>query len=480
MCALLSSNLGYPRIGENREWKKALEAFWAGKLDESEFTQQIEEIRLHNLRIQQQKGIDLIPVGDFSLYDHVLDTATMFGVVPKRFPYEGGEVPLSTYYAMARGSQGATACEMTKWFNTNYHYIVPELQDVQPELTINKPLQAYREAKLKLGIQGKPVLLGLFTFLKLAKGYQPNEIDQLISAFLPLYERIVTELAEEGVEWLQIDEPILVQALSETDISRVKSIYAKLASAAPTVKIVLQTYFDAVEHYQEIIQLPVHAIGLDFVHGFELNWSHLQTHGFPADKKLGVGIIDGRNIWQTDLQAQLELLDQLSAIVPYERMLLQPSSSLLHVPVSTRKETRLEPVLRDALAFAEEKLSELSILSKAIQHGQDSVQLELDVINRQSLDSMLLPIGTKTRFNRLWPTSISSPRLEKVILMHAEAFKLRNGSCLFCQQQRLVHSRKQRKYATRGKIGEAANGRLSSMKPLFKNKSQSGFACRKS
>lgn len=379
MCALISSNLGYPRIGENREWKKALEAFWAGKLDEHEFTKQIEDIRLNNLRLHQQKGIDLIPVGDFSLYDHVLDTSTMFGLVPKRFPYEGGEVPLATYYAMARGSQGATACEMTKWFNTNYHYIVPELQDAQPALTINKPLEAYREAKQKLGIQGKPVVLGLFTFLKLAKGYKTEEIDGLIELFLPLYSRILTELAEEGVEWVQIDEPILVQSLSSTDLGRIKHIYATLKAAAPSLKIIIQTYFDAVDHYQDLISLPVHGIGFDFIHGYELNWRHLQTHGFPADKVLGVGIVDGRNIWQTDLSKQLDFLAHLEAIVPYERMLLQPSSSLLHVPVSTRKESKLEPVLRDALAFAEEKLTELSILTRAVQHGQDFIQLELDI-----------------------------------------------------------------------------------------------------
>lgn len=378
MCALINSNLGYPRIGENREWKKALEAFWAGKLDESEFTKQIEDIRLHNLRLQQEKGIDLIPVGDLSLYDHVLDTSTMFGLVPKRFPYAGGEVSLATYYAMARGSQGATACEMTKWFNTNYHYIVPELQDAQPSLTINKPLEAYREAKQKLGIQGKPVVLGLFTFLKLAKGYKAEEIDGLIELFLPLYSRILAELAEEGVEWVQMDEPILVQSLSPADIGRVKHIYTTLAVAAPALKIIVQTYFDAVDHYQELISLPIHGIGLDFIHGKELNWSNLQTHGFPADKVLGVGILDGRNIWQTDLSKQLDFLAQLEAIVPYERMLLQPSSSLLHVPVSTRNETKLEPVLRDALAFAEEKLTELSILTKAIGHGKDFIQLELD------------------------------------------------------------------------------------------------------
>ncbi|SDN57955.1 methionine synthase (B12-independent) [Paenibacillus sp. yr247] len=387
MNTILSSNLGFPRIGENREWKKALEAFWAGKLEESDFIKQIEEIRLNNLRLQQQKGIDLIPVGDFSLYDHVLDTSTMFGIVPKRFSYEGGVVPLSTYYAMARGTQGAAACEMTKWFNTNYHYIVPELKEVKPVLTVNKPLEAYREAKQKLGIEGKPVIIGLYTFLKLSKGYKSEQIDDLIHVFLPLYSRILAELSQEGVQWVQMDEPILVQSLSKSDISRIQHIYTTLAAAAPNLKLIVQTYFDSVEHYQDVVALPVHAIGLDFIHGLEQNLSNIQTHGFPANKVLGVGLIDGRNIWQADLEQKLEFLQGLAETVPYDRLLIQPSSSLLHVPVSTHKENKLDPILRDALAFAEQKLTELSILTKALIEGQEFIALEL-ANNQKSLSAL--------------------------------------------------------------------------------------------
>lgn len=164
-----SSILGYPRIGDNREWKKALEAFWAGKIEESEFQSRMQDIRLNHLRKLQEKGIDLIPVNDFSYYDHVLDTAAMFGIVPKRFPYDGGPVPLSVYYGIARGTTDAAASEMTKWFNTNYHYIVPELDGAEPAVTENKPLAAYREAKERLGIEGKPVILRPLTFLKLSK-----------------------------------------------------------------------------------------------------------------------------------------------------------------------------------------------------------------------------------------------------------------------------------------------------------------------
>lgn len=172
-------------------------------------------------------------------------------------------------------------------------------------------------------------------------------------------------------------EPILVQSLTKTDISRVQHIYATLAAAAPKLKLIVQTYFESVEHYEDIVALPVHAIGLDFVHGFEENLNHIQTHGFPADKVLGVGLIDGRNIWQADLEQKLDVLDRLSQIVDKDRLLIQPSSSLLHVPVSTRKESKLEPVLRNALAFAEEKLDEISILTQALNEGRAAVASQL-------------------------------------------------------------------------------------------------------
>ncbi|GAB6992333.1 5-methyltetrahydropteroyltriglutamate--homocysteine S-methyltransferase [Paenibacillus pini] len=377
MSALKSSNLGYPRIGANREWKKALEAFWAGKLSEEAFTKELETIRLQHLKKQQDKGIDLIPVNDFSWYDHMLDTAVMFGLVPERFGYEGGVVPLKTYYAMARGNQGATACEMTKWFNTNYHYIVPELDGAEPVLTENRPLTAYREAKEKLGIEGKPVLVGLFTFLKLSKGYDTDALDEVIQYFLPLYTQILKELEQEGVKWVQIDEPILVTSLTQEDVARVEAIYSALREAAPGIQIMLQTYFESVEHYAQIVALPVHGIGIDFVHGGEQNLNAIQTLGFPKDKVLGAGIVDGRNIWRTDIEASLELLTKLAEVVPYERIIVQPSSSLLHVPVTTEPEVALNPVLKNALAYADEKLDEIALIVRAVNEGKEAVAAEI-------------------------------------------------------------------------------------------------------
>ncbi|RTE07129.1 hypothetical protein EJQ19_21480 [Paenibacillus whitsoniae] len=258
---------------------------------------QLQEIRLYHLRKQQEKGIDLIPVNDFSYYDHILDTAAMFGIIPQRFAFEGDAVPLSVYYGVARGTKEAEASEMTKWFNTNYHYIVSELSGATPVITENKPLAAYREAKEKLGIQGKPVIVGPFTFLKLSKGYSAADFDTWLNKLLPLYVQILQELAAEGVEWVQIDEPMLVTKLSDADIERLKTIYETFANSVPHLNIVLQTYFEAVDRYADIISLPVKGIGLDFVHGLNGNLQSLKSFGFPADIVFGVGVIDGRGIW---------------------------------------------------------------------------------------------------------------------------------------------------------------------------------------
>ncbi|GIO53907.1 5-methyltetrahydropteroyltriglutamate--homocysteine S-methyltransferase [Paenibacillus cineris] len=373
-----SSSLGYPRIGANREWKKALEAFWSGKIEEAELHAQLQDIRLNHLSNQRDKGIDLIPVNDFSYYDHVLDTAAMFGMIPERFEYNGGPVPVSVYFAMARGSKDATACEMTKWFNTNYHYIVPELGRITPVLTENKPLAAYREAKDKLGIEGKPVILGPLTFLKLSKGYAASETDAWLDRLLPLYVQVLKELEQEGVNWVQVDEPILVTKLSDTDVSRLQKIYQTLKAAAPGVKVMLQTYFEAVERYQEVTQLPVDGIGLDLVHGGAGNRQSIRDFGFPQDKVLGAGVIDGRGIWKASLREKLDLLNEITATVPSERLVIQSSCSLLHVPVTVQAETKLQPELLGALAFADEKLEEIVLLSKAVQSGASVISAELE------------------------------------------------------------------------------------------------------
>lgn len=383
-----SGNLGYPRIGGQREWKKAIENYWAGKLEEQQLHEQLTQIRLNNLQQQRDQGIEIIPVGDFTYYDHVLDMAVMFGLVPERFTYNGGDVPLETYYAIARGNKEATASEMTKWFNTNYHYIVPELGARLPQLTVNRPLVAYREAKEKLGIEGRPVLIGLYSFLKLSKGFnEATEWDHWVNQLLPLYVQVLKELTAEGVAWVQIDEPSLVTSVTNEDLTRVKAIYDKIHREAPEISILLQTYFEAVDRYESVVSLPVAGIGLDFIHGGGGNLAALRQFGFPQGKTLGAGVVDGRNIWRTDLYRQTELLQEILTLVSDADVIVQPSCSLLHVPVSAKQEQALDPVLREALSFAEEKLDEIVALSKAVNQGIDSVKSTFES-NRIALENL--------------------------------------------------------------------------------------------
>ncbi len=371
MVNVQSSSIGYPRIGGKREWKRALESFWNGSSTEEELLNTTEELRLDSLRKQQEFGIDLIPVGDFSLYDHVLDTSIMFGVVPTRFAYAGGKVSLETYFAIARGNKDAVASEMTKWFNTNYHYIVPELEGVTPKLVENRPLAFYKEAKEKLGIDGKPVILGPVTYIKLAKSFGKENFPALLQQFTPLYIQVLKELAEAGAQWVQIDEPILTTKLSKEEFQYVQQVYAEIHEAVPQLKIILQTYFEKINFYEEVVALPVYGFGLDFVHGESLEL--LQKFGFPKDKVLVAGIIDGRNVWRSDLDEKLTLLEKIQLHVDKDRLIIQPSSSLLHVPVSKGPEEQLDPIIKGGLAFADEKLAEIVLLSKGIHEGFQTV-----------------------------------------------------------------------------------------------------------
>ncbi|WP_369902848.1 5-methyltetrahydropteroyltriglutamate--homocysteine S-methyltransferase [Bacillus manliponensis] len=376
-----TSNLGYPRIGLQREWKKTLEAFWANKLEKEQFLTNMQHIRLQHLKTQQEKGIDLIPIGDFTYYDHVLDTAHMLGFIPSRFSTFTSY--LDSYFAMARGAKDQVASAMTKWFNTNYHYIVPEYEeDLTISLKENRPLRLYEEAKRELGIDGKPVVLGPYTFLKLAKGYKEEQFHTILQKLISPYTQLLQDLEEAGVQWIQIDEPIFV-SLTKEEIADAKNVYETLCKAAPNLSIMLQTYFDSVEeNYEEIITFPVAGIGLDFVHGREGNIRALSTYGFPSDKALGFGCVDGRNIWKADIDNILALFETLQEKVSPKEWIIQPSCSLLHVPLDKSVETHLSGELYDALSFANDKLEELSIIQKALTNGRESVANELETYNK--------------------------------------------------------------------------------------------------
>jgi 5-methyltetrahydropteroyltriglutamate--homocysteine methyltransferase len=371
---ILSANLGYPRIGEKREWKKALERFWSKKISKGEFLETTKKLRLHNLKKQKEIGVDLIPVGDFSFYDHVLDTAVLFGLIPERFNTGEKQVSLETYFSIARGTKDAEASEMTKWFDTNYHYIVPEISnETKPFITENRLLHLFNEAKEELGITAKPVLVGPVTLLKLSKGYDRDHFQTLLDALIPLYIQVLNELRAAGAEWVQLDEPILVKTLPEEDVSVFQNVYQRIKDGTPGLSILLQTYFEAVDAYQTVVNLPVDGIGLDFVYGKEANLQAVKTFGFPQDKVLAAGVIDGRNVWKADLQATFsELKSLLDAVGGKDKLWVTPSCSLLHVPVTVKNERELDPVLKGALSFADEKLDEVVVLAHALNEGASS------------------------------------------------------------------------------------------------------------
>lgn len=373
MTAIKSSNLGYPRLGEKREWKRALERYWSGQGSQEELLSTTKALRLEALKKQQVKGVEIIPVADFSLYDHILDTSVAFNVIPERFQTGEGNT-LTTYFDIARGNEAGVASEMTKWFNTNYHYIVPELVNVKPELKDNRWLTYYLEAKEALGIEGKPVIVGPITYLKLGKGYQEEDFKGLLDRFIPVYEQVLQELAAAGVQWVQLDEPYLATEVSEADLGYYQEVYGRLAQTG--VKIELQTYFESVD-LATVLALPVDAIGLDFVHDHGESLAQLKATGFPEDKILGAGIIDARNVWASDLTKKIALVKELLTIVKPEQLWLQPSNSLLHVPITKESETTLNPVLLGGLAFADEKLAELVTVTKGANQGDEAVTAEL-------------------------------------------------------------------------------------------------------
>ncbi|QDI91691.1 5-methyltetrahydropteroyltriglutamate--homocysteine S-methyltransferase [Salicibibacter halophilus] len=359
---LKTSLLGYPRIGEKREWKKALEAHWAGNLSSEDLHAEMKAIRLNHLKKQQDAGIEMIPVGDFTYYDHILDAAAMFGLVPDRFEYNGGKVSLETYFDMARGNKDVPASEMTKWYNTNYHYIVPEIENTTPTLTANYLLDAYKEAKEELGIEGKPVIIGPYSFLKLAKHYKNDAFPELLTQLTDVYVQLFQALADEGAQWVQVDEPSLVTTIPEADLPLLSKVYDTLQKEVPQLNVLLQTYFEAVSHYEKVSELPVAGIGLDFVHDRGKNLHALQTHGFPKDKVLGAGVIDGRNIWKAKLKDKLALLKEIQKNADNDKVWLQPSANLLHTPVTVENEPALDATLKQALSFADEKMEELRTL----------------------------------------------------------------------------------------------------------------------
>lgn len=362
-----TATLGYPRIGNNREVKKALEAFWSGKLKADDLLQSVKTVEAENWKTQLQAGIDLIGVGDGTLYDHVLDWIIRLGLIPQRFQSLSG---LDRYFAMARGKEGIPALEMTKWFDTNYHYLVPEIPvELQPT-DFSDFLTTIQRAKAMLWQKAVPIVLGPCTLLRLSR--LEGTMDETLAQLIPRYIELLTQLKALDITEVQMHEPALV--LGDAAALHYQTAYQAFAEIGLPLHLV--TYFDDLgAAYPWLMELPVTAISLDFTRGRNLNL--VKTHGFPQDKRLGVGIVDARNIWQVHPKPVLSVLEEIQQVTTH--IAIQPSASLQFVPYDAARETKLPDPLRSVLSFAEQKLQAISLLARTLS-GENTQPEQASII----------------------------------------------------------------------------------------------------
>ncbi len=371
-----TSVIGYPRIGRNRELKFASEKYFKGEIGEAALKITASSIRKENWLVQKEAGITYISSNDFSFYDNVLDTAVLFNIIPGR--YKALNLPpLDTYFAMARGYQGAKgnvkALPMKKWFNTNYHYIVPQIDDdTKIELTGTKPVDEFLEAKAQ-GVDTKVVITGPFTFLKLAVFTGKKTATDVSQKLTDEYIKLISILGSKGAELIEFDEPYLVKDLSGEDVELFTKIYEKILNNKAGTKILLQTYFgDIRDIYEKVISMDFDAVGLDFIEGKKTP-ELINKFGFPEGKKLFAGVVNGKNIWRNNYEKTLEVLQAISA---YD-VVVNTSCSLLHVPYTLESETKLKDEYRKHFAFAKEKLPEL-IKIASLAKTEDEAELEFN------------------------------------------------------------------------------------------------------
>ena len=363
--------IGFPRIGEQRELKKVLEGFWSGKNDFKEVEKVASELKKRHWRYQKEAKIDYISSNDFSLYDNMLDTALALNAVPERFREIKDRVEL--YFSMARGNENTVAMEMTKWFNTNYHYIVPELTlKDEYKADASKIVNEYKEA-LEAGVKTKINLIGPITFLGLSKRPDRGDTYEIFGKILPLYEEILKEISKLDDEIVvQFDEPIFATDVEAKVLSLLKPAYDRLSGAADNIKIAVVTYF---EHSNEatkvLVHTPIWALGLDFVHGAD-NAESLDEIA-KSGKKLIAGVVDGRNVWKSDIDKAVNLLNKISEKVPKENIIVSTSCSLLHTPFTLKYEEKLDKEIKNWLSFAVEKLDELALIDKIFFYGEESL-----------------------------------------------------------------------------------------------------------
>ncbi|MFG3125644.1 5-methyltetrahydropteroyltriglutamate--homocysteine S-methyltransferase [Streptomyces sp. NPDC048201] len=387
--AARSTVYGYPRQGQDRELKKAVEGYWKGRVDAGALRATAAGIRRADWQALAEAGIDEVPTGDFSYYDHVLDTTVMVGAIPARHRAAVAADPLEGYFAMARGTQDAPPLEMTKWFDTNYHYLVPELgPDTVFSADSAKQVAELREA-LALGLAARPVLVGPVTYLLLAKpapgvpaGFDPLT---LLDRLLPVYAEVLADLRAAGAEWVQVDEPALVQDRTPAELNAAERAYRELGALTDRPKLLVASYFDRLgEALPVLAKAPVEGLALDFTGAAAANLDALAAVGGLPGKRLVAGVVDGRNIWVNDLSRSLGTLGTLLGLA--DRVDVAASCSLLHVPLDTAAERDIEPQILRWLAFARQKTAEIVTLARGLARGTDAISAEL-AANRADLAS---------------------------------------------------------------------------------------------
>ena len=372
-----TSVIGFPRVGKLRELKFATEKYFRNEITAQQLEETAEDIRKYQWNLQKESNSDYIPSNDFSFYDLVLDTAVLFNIVPKEYK-ELNLSDIDTYFAMARGYQGENgdvkALAMKKWFNTNYHYIVPEIEDdTEIKLVGTNPFKYYSEAK-KDGIETKPVVVGPFTLLKLARFTGNKSVEEFVDDTIKAYSELLNELSKLGVNWIQFDEPFLVHDITKEDLTLFDKIYNAVLAKKENIKVLLQTYFgDIRDSYENITKLKFDAIGLDFIEGKE-TLNLIEKYGFPKDKILFAGLVNGKNIWRNNYEKTISTLNLLKN--KGIEIVLSTSCSLLHVPFTVENETKLSKAVLKHFAFAVEKLGELAdlkVLAEEINFTEDNV-----------------------------------------------------------------------------------------------------------
>ncbi|HPG37997.1 MAG TPA: 5-methyltetrahydropteroyltriglutamate--homocysteine S-methyltransferase [bacterium] len=389
----MTNILGYPRIGLQRELKKATEAYWNQKISADDLIKTATALRMSNWHTQKQAGIDLIPSNDFSFYDHMLDMSCLLGAIPPRFQTGIQHVSMDLYFSIARGVNSSQttsvthASEMTKWFDTNYHYIVPELHhDMEFKISTTKVFDEFSQA-LQAGIKTKPVLVGPVTWLMLGKIHDDiypnfNKFD-LLSKLLPVYKQILLKLETLGVEWVQLDEPVFALDLTGEELQALKNTYTELAGSVKKLRLMVATYFGELrDNLTTFVSLPVSALHYDAVRGGD-EIDRLLT-AWPEKTILSLGVVDGRNIWKTDFEKSLNLLNKAKTKLGAERLMVAPSCSMLHSPVSLKSEKTMDEQVKNWLSFAEEKLAEVVTLAKTSNGDDVSVELAANRVANKS------------------------------------------------------------------------------------------------